>query len=49
MTSIEKTEQEINAIYKWWAIQAPGVTPQETGHLAALWSEFDRLAGEGVG
>lgn len=49
MSAIEKTENEINAIYKWWANQAPGVTPREEGHLARLWAEFDRLAGEDRG
>lgn len=35
--------EQIAQIYRWWADEAPGVTPQETGHLADLWAHVDQL------
>lgn len=40
---VESVEREIESIYRWWAVSAPGVTPVEAGRLGDLWREFDRL------
>ena len=40
--TIDEIEAEISAIYRFWSEQAPGVTPQEVGTLAQLWSLADR-------
>lgn len=44
--TLDEVHDEIQSIYLWWAIQAPGVTPLEEGHLGDLWSLADRLAEE---
>ena len=36
--------EQIAHIYRWWANEAPGVTPREDGHLANLWAEVDKLS-----
>lgn len=36
--NIEQVEKEIQGIYHFYADNAPGVTPVETGHLAELWA-----------
>lgn len=43
MNSINEVENEIAGIYHWYAKEAPGVTPIETGHLANLWALADRI------
>lgn len=41
MNNITEIENEISAIYKWYAKEAPGVTVQEVGRLANLWALAD--------
>lgn len=41
--TLDSVHDEIQSIYLWWAIQSPGTTPQEFGHLGDLWSLADRL------
>lgn len=41
--TLDEVHSELQSIYYWWAIQQPGVTPQEVGHLGDLWSLADRL------
>lgn len=43
---LEEVEKEIQAVYRWFAEQAPGVRVQEHGRLAQLWAEFDSQVGE---
>lgn len=43
--SDERLDQEIEAVYLWWAHERPGVTPRETGYLGDLWAEFDKRRG----
>lgn len=38
MNNITEIENEISAIYHWYAKEAPGVVVQEVGHLANLWA-----------
>lgn len=45
--NLEEAEQEINSLYKFWAITAPGVTPQEHGRLGQLWAHVDTLLASG--
>lgn len=40
--TIDEIEAEIQSIYHWFTTEAPGVTPQEEGHLATLWALADR-------
>jgi len=44
--TLDEVHEEIKSIYYWWAIQAPGVTPLEEGHLGDLWSLADRMHAE---
>jgi len=39
--TLEEAEQEIYAIYHYFAREAPGVTPVEHGRLANLWRFVD--------
>jgi hypothetical protein len=39
--TLEQAENEIAAIYRWFAQEAPGVTVREEGHLANLWAVAD--------
>lgn len=39
--TIDEVAQRISDTYRWWAITAPGVYPQETGDLEALWAIYD--------
>lgn len=41
--TLEEIENHIRDIYHWMAQEAPGVQPQETGELGALWALFDRM------
>lgn len=41
--TLDEVHEEINGIYRFFAVAAPGVTPVETDHLGALWSIADRL------
>ena len=41
MNTLADIENEIAAIYRWFAKQAPGVVVQEAGTLADLWAIFD--------
>lgn len=41
--SLDEVHDEIQSIYYWWAIHAPGVTPQEENELGALWAIADQL------
>lgn len=41
--TLDEAHEQISAIYKWFAQQAPGVTPQETGELRSLWAIADQL------
>lgn len=47
MTWVE-TMAEIEARYRWFAEQAPGVTPKEVGTLGNLWRHADSLAERGL-
>jgi len=40
--TIDAIESQIQNYYRFWAEQAPGVTPREEGRLAALWLAADR-------
>ena len=44
--TLEQVEREIAGHYRWFAKEAPGVTPMETGALAQLWAVFDRKVEE---
>ena len=44
--TLEEVEQDIYHHYQWWHEQNPGVVPQETGQLGALWGLFDLLIEE---
>lgn len=44
--TLEQVEQEIKSVYVWWSRNAPGVTPQEEGVLADLWSLADTMIAE---
>lgn len=44
--TLDGVHDEIQSIYLWWAIQSPGTTPLESGHLGDLWSLADRLTYE---
>lgn len=46
--TLEEIEQEIYDTYRYFAENAPGVTPQETGSLGALWALFDIHMAEGA-
>jgi len=41
--TLSEVEAEIAAYYRWFARQAPGVTPKEVGRLAQLWRIADGL------
>ena len=41
---LAQLHEQIAHIYRWWANEAPGVTPREDGHLANLWAEVDKLS-----
>lgn len=41
---LTQLHEQIAHIYRWWANEAPGVTPREDGHLANLWAEVDKLS-----
>lgn len=41
--TLEQVEQSIYETYQWFAREAPGVTPVETGTLGDLWALFDAL------
>lgn len=34
--TVEELDKEIERIYRWWAVEAPGVTPREHGYLGAV-------------
>lgn len=40
---IAELEQGIATVYRWFAENAPGVTPKEEGHLGMMWEEADAL------
>lgn len=41
--TLEEVELEISRFYKWFAVEAPGVTAVETGTLADLWALADAM------
>ena len=41
--TLDEVHEDIAAIYKWWAVKAPGVTPRESNELGALWALADIL------
>ncbi len=41
--NLDSVHEDIRTIYRWWAEQAPGVTPVEENELGALWALADRL------
>ena len=41
--TLDEVHNDIAAIYRWWAVKAPGVTPVEAGELGALWALADIL------
>lgn len=41
--TLEEIENRIRDIYEFFTVTAPGVRPQETGELGALWALFDRM------
>ena len=41
--TLEQVELELFNFYTWFAREAPGVTPVETGTLGDLWALFDAL------
>ena len=41
--TLDEIEDRISGFYHWMAREAPGVQPQETGELGALWALFDRM------
>lgn len=46
--TLEEIEQRISGIYRWFAREAPGVTPKEEGELGVLWSlVYDRVDDDG--
>lgn len=45
--TLEEVENEIFETYRWFHEQSPGVRPQETGQLGALWALWDILIEEG--
>ena len=40
--TVEELDKEIERIYRWWAVEAPGVTPREHGYLGQLWAARDQ-------
>ncbi len=40
--TLEEIEKRIYETYQFFSTVAPGVTPQESGELGALWALFDR-------
>lgn len=42
----QELEDEITAIYLWWAENVPNVTPR-IPRLMQLWAEFDRRVDDG--
>lgn len=45
MVDLNRIEQDIRDIYRWWAEQSPGVTPREEGVLGSLWKQADEHYG----
>lgn len=43
-----ETMDTIEEYYRWFAVEAPGVTPKETGVLGNLWRHADNLAARGL-
>lgn len=41
--NLDEVHDEIANIYKFFAVAAPGVTPQEEGTLGSLWALADHL------
>lgn len=41
--TLDEVHADIHTIYRWWAEQAPGVTPVEENELGALWALADRM------
>lgn len=46
--TLDEIENRISEIYHFFSVTAPGVRPQETGELGALWALFDREVGNEV-
>lgn len=44
--TLDEAHNEINAIYRFYAEHAPGVTPLEVGVLGDLWAVADALHAE---
>lgn len=44
--TLDEIHEEIAEIYHWFAQASPGVRPQETGRLGALWSLHDLMVEE---
>ena len=40
--TVEELDKEIERVYRWWANEAPGVTPREHGYLGQLWAARDQ-------
>ena len=40
--TVEELDKEIERVYRWWAVEAPGVTPREHGYLGQLWAARDQ-------
>ena len=40
--TVEELDKEIERVYRWWAVEAPGVTPREYGYLGQLWAARDQ-------
>ena len=43
---LNELHEEVAAIYRWFAKEAPGVQVREEGHLASLWALIDQLEDE---
>lgn len=41
--TLDTVHEEIAEVYRWFAREAPGVTPREEGVLGALWALADAL------
>ena len=44
---LNELHEEVAAIYRWFAKEAPGVHVREEGHLAQLWALIDQLEAQG--
>ena len=40
--TVDELDKEIERVYRWWANEAPGVTPREYGYLGQLWAARDQ-------